>query len=433
MTDAERVRELQRKLSQKAKQDKTFRFFALYDKIYLPYILREAYRRVKANGGSPGVDGMTFRMIEKRGRGFFLTQIHNELRDKTYRPSAVRRKIIPKANGKMRPLGIPTIKDRVVQMACKLVIEPIFEADFEDVSFGFRPARGASDAMRCIKNHLRCGKSIVLDADLSAYFDTIPHDKLLTLVAKRISDGAVIHLLKMWLKAPISEDGRISGGKKNDKGTPQGGVISPLLANIYLHCIDRFVVNPKRGYAQSGIAIVRYADDFVLMGSAIPQNLLDMLKNAFMRMELKLNEEKTRLVDAKRESFNFLGFTIRYDWDPYGRPERYWNIVPSDKSQKKMRGAIDEYLKKHGHASPRDVAKGLNSKLRGWLNYVSIPHVSYPRVAQRDLRYYLFERLHRYYKRKSQRKSKLFRKNAFEVLVEKYGLINPVNHLVRPA
>jgi len=241
MTDDERVRDFQRKLYRKAKQEPEYRFYVLYDKIGHIHFLREAYRRVKTNRGAPGVDGMTFEQIEEEGLNEFLSELQKDLQEKTYKPQPVRRVHIPKANGGTRPLGIPTIRDRVAQMSCKLVIEPIFEADFDDASYGFRPKRSASDAVAAIKEKLKEGKTEVFDADLSKYFDTIPHAKLLKLVAMRISDIHVIHLIKLWLKAPVIEDGKMSGGKKTKVGTPQGGVISPLLANIYLNLVDKLV------------------------------------------------------------------------------------------------------------------------------------------------------------------------------------------------
>lgn len=226
------MRDFQRKIYLKAKQDKKFRFYVLYDKARNEIFLREAYRRVKSNNGAPGVDGVTFEEIEEIGVDILIKEIQEELDKNKYKPKAVLRKYIKKSNGELRPLGIPTIKDRVVQMACKLVIEPIFEADFEQISYGFRPKRSAKGAITEIKQNLTKGKTEVLDADLSQYFDTIPHNKLMKAVSERIIDRKVLSLIKSWLKSPISEDGRISGGKKNNKGTPQGGVISPLLAEL---------------------------------------------------------------------------------------------------------------------------------------------------------------------------------------------------------
>ena len=222
MTDNERVRDLQRKLYRKAKEEESYRFYVLYDKVCIPYVLREAYRRVKANRGAPGVHGVTFKSLEAEGERELLETIRKELVEKSYRPSPVKRVMIPKPNGKMRPLGIPTIKDRVVQMACKMIVEPIFEADFQESSYGFRPKRSAKDAVREIKGHLKAGREQVYDADLSSYFDTIPHGKLLMLIGLRIADRQILHLIKQWLKAPVVEDGKISGGKKNRTGTPQG-------------------------------------------------------------------------------------------------------------------------------------------------------------------------------------------------------------------
>ena len=425
MTDAERVQDFQRKIYLKAKQDRKFRFYVLYDKVRLPHFLREAYRRCKANGGSAGVDGITFTDVEADGVDKFISEIVKELEDKTYRPQAVLRVLIPKENGKTRPLGIPTIKDRVVQMAVKLVIEPIFEADFEENSYGFRPKRSADDAVKEIKQNLQEGKCEVFDADLSAYFDTIPHKELMHLLALRISDSDILHLIKMWLKAPVMENGRPKGGKKNKVGTPQGGVISPLLSNIYLHLLDKAVSRVGGIFQRNGVKMVRYADDFVLMARKIPVECLDYMNGMFRRMKLKLNEEKSRLLCAHEESFDFLGHTFRFSDDIFGRPFKYWNVAPSMKSQKKIRSKIREYLKYNGHNAPRDVADDLNAITRGWINYFSIRGVTYPNMAKRDIRYYLCNRLTRFYKRKSQRKCKLFHQGAFEVLVRKYGLIAP--------
>ena len=423
--DAEKVRDFQRKIYQKAKQEEGFRFYVLYDKVRLPHFLREAYRRVKANGGAAGKDGVTFDDIEEYGVEQYLTEIQEELESKTYKASPVKRVHIPKGKGKTRPLGIPTIKDRIVQQSCKLVIEPIFEADFEESSYGFRPERSAADAIKAIKQLLDSGKSEVLDADLSSYFDTIPHDKLLKVVGQRISDKNILHLLKMWLKAPVWDEEEGGSAKKNKKGTPQGGVISPLLANIYLHLVDRLVNKENSIFHKYGVKIVRFADDFVLIGHEVNKAVLDKLKSVLGRMELVLNGEKTKLVDARKEAFDFLGFTIRYDKDLYGRDRKYLNIVPSKKSQKKVREKIAECLRRNGYAAPQELSDELNKIIRGWSNYFRISGVSYPKKAQRDLRYYLIERLTRYYYQKSQRQSKLCRQGAFDVLVAKYGLIDP--------
>lgn len=428
MSDAERVLSLQSKLYQKAKQDKGYKFYVLYDKVYQKHMMMVAWKAVKAKQGSPGIDGISISDIEDQGVSEYLEKLGEELRTKSYRAQAVKRVMIPKANGGERPLGIPTVKDRIVQTACKQLLEPIFEADFEESSYGFRPERSSADALKAIKGHLKEGKNEVLDADLSKYFDTIPHDKLLIALKERISDPRLLDLIHQWLKAPIYEDGGFKGGKKNKVGTPQGGVISPLLANIYLNLLDRIVNNPKSLFHENGVKIVRYADDFVLMGKEMGEQIKEKLTSLLSRMGLSINAEKTRTVEAKRESFDFLGFTIRYDKDLWDSNKRYWNIIPSRKSEQKMRDKIKAYLDAHGHYRGQQVSEDLNKLLRGWLNYFDIKGVSYPAASKRRLRHYLQERLNRYYNRKSQRKCRLYRQRAFEALVEKYGLIDPTKY-----
>jgi group II intron reverse transcriptase/maturase len=427
--DAERVSILQEKLYQKAKQEREYKFYVLYDKMFIPYMLREAWKRVKSNDGSPGVDGITIEKVEEYGVDTYLKELGEELRKQTYRPEAVKRVMIDKANGGKRPLGIAIVRDRIAQTVCKMILEPIFEADFEDSSYGFRPNRSSKDAITAIKEHLKEGKSEVYDADLSKYFDTIPHDKLQIALKQRIADPRILKLINKWLKVPVYEDGQYTSGKDNQSGTPQGGVISPLLANIYFHLIDRIVNNPRSLFSKHGVRMVRYADDFVLMGRKLPEEVIDKLKSLLHRMGLSLNEGKTRKIDARTESFNFLGFTIRYDKDIKGRDIRYWNIMPSKKSEQKIRDKVKEYLRAHGHYKADDVANGLNSIIRGWLNYFSIAGVSYPAMSKRRLRAYLSTRLYRYYNRKSQRKSRLYRQKAFEVLVTKFGLIDPTKYV----
>jgi len=431
MTTAERVGMLQEKLYCKAKQERDYKFYVLYDKMFIPFMLQEAYKKVKANGGSPGIDGQNFKDVEEYGLEKFLNELGEDLRKRTYKPQAVKRVWIDKANGSKRPLGIPTLRDRVAQAVCKMIIEPIFEADFEECSYGFRPNRSSKDAVKEIKEHLQEGKTDVLDADLSSYFDTIPHDKLMKVLQMRIADKRILHLIGLWLKSPVNEDGQLKGGKKQKVGTPQGGVISPLLANIYMHLVDKLVNNTKNIFYKLGIKIVRYADDFVLMGKAITEKAVEKLRSILTRMGLTLNEQKTRKIQAKETSFNFLGFTIRYDRNKFGLKNKYWNIVPSDKSENKIREKLKEFLRHSGHFNPKEVAKGLNTILRGWLNYFDIPKVSYPAMCKEAIRYYLTESLYRYYNRKSQRRSSLYGTQAFEILVHKYGLINPTKYKVK--
>ncbi len=304
------------------------------------------------------------------------------------------------------------------------------EADFEVSSFGFRPQRSAHDAIESIKTHLKAGKTEVFDADLSGYFDTIPHDKLLRLVSLRVSDSRVLSLLKKFLKTPVSEHGRLTGGKKNKVGTPQGGVISPLLSNIYLHLLDKLV---KTHESFSGIEIVRYADDFVLMGRKLCDSLLSNLRFLLNRMELSLNEDKSKLINACRDSLDFLGFTFRYDRSLYLEGSFYWNILPSDKSMKSLRSKIKYLLRHNLHSCPSLLVRQLNPLLKGWLNYFNIDGVSYMKIPRRKVRIYLRGRLYRYQKRKSQKFSYSYCGNTFQRLLKEENLIDPERYGVTKA
>lgn len=430
MPDAERVLSLQSKLYQKAKQEREYKFYVLYDKMFLSYMLKEAWKQVKSNKGNPGVDGISIDDIEQKGVGKYLEELGEDLRKQTYKPMAVKRVMIDKANGGKRPLGIPTVRDRIAQTICKMILEPIFEADFSENSHGFRPQRSSKGAIASIKSNLQEGKTEIFDADLSCFFDSIPHEKLIKALEERVSDPRMLTLIKKWLKSPIYEDGQYKGGKKNKIGTPQGGVISPLLANIYLNLLDRIVDNTRKLFSLSGCIIVRYADDFVIMGKDISEQVKQKLYELVNRMGLKFNKDKTHVVQANKESFDFLGFTIRYDKDYLGRDKRYWNIIPSRKSEKKLRDKIRTYLKLHGHYAANIVARELNAIMRGWLNYFEIKGISYPAMSKRRLRFYLCNKLNRYYKRKSQRRCRLYGHNAFEALVSKYGLIDPTKYTI---
>lgn len=310
----EKIRNFQRKLYVKSKAEPAFRFYVLYDKICREDILLHAYRLARANAGVPGVDGVSFVQIEDEGQEAWLAGLREELVSKMYRPDPVRRVIIPKPDGGERPLGIPTIRDRVVQTAAKLVLEPIFEADMEDNTYGYRPARGAVDAVRQVHQHICQGYTNVVDADLSGYFDTIPHDDLIKSVARRIVDRQVLRLIKLWLKAPDEEqdgDGtrRMGGGKGNTRGTPQGGVVSPLLANIYM---NRFLKHWRLSECSDafGAHVVAYADDFVILSRNHAREALAWTKAVMTRLGLTLNEVKTSLKDACKERFNFLGYAF---------------------------------------------------------------------------------------------------------------------------
>ena len=311
----EKIRTLQRKLYRKAKAEPAFRFYVLYDKICREDFLRHAYGLARANAGAPGVDGVSFVQIEVQGLEAWLAGLREELVSKVYRPDPVRRVMIPKPNGGgERALGIPTIRDRVVQTAAKLVLEPIFEADFEDNAYGYRPARGAVDAVKEVHRLICRGYTDVVDADLSKYFDSIPHGDLLKSVARRVADGAVLRLIKLWLKAPIEERGgdgtrRMSGGKGNTRGTPQGGVASPMLANIYMNRFLKHWRLTNRGDAFRA-HVVAYADDFVILSRGRAAEAMTWTKAVMMKLGLTLNEAKTSLKDARQERFDFLGYCV---------------------------------------------------------------------------------------------------------------------------
>src|SRR5258705_700101 len=309
------IRTLQRKLYRKAKAEPAFRFYVLYDKIYREDILRHAYGLARADAGATGVDGVSFAQIEEKGLEAWLAGLREDLVSKTYRPDPVRRVRIPKPGGGERPLGIPTIRDRVVQTAAKLVLEPIFEADFEDNAYGYRPARGAVDAVKEVHRLICRGYTDVVDADLSRYFDSISHDALMQSVARRILDRRVLRLIKLWLKVPIEEwddgDGtrRIGGGKSNTRGTPQGGVASPLLANIYMNRFLKYWRLTGCGEAFRA-CVVAYADDFVILSRRCAAEALAWTKAVMTRLGLTLNEAKTSLKNARQERFDFLGYSF---------------------------------------------------------------------------------------------------------------------------
>jgi RNA-directed DNA polymerase len=372
-----KIREFQRKLYTKAKQEPVYRFYLLYDKVCREDILAHAYALAKVNGGAPGVDGEDFAEIEAAGREGWLAELRQELIEERYRPQAVRRVMIPKANGGQRPLGIPTIRDRVAQTAAKLVVEPVLEADLEPSAYGYRPKRSAQDAVRKVHEYLRQGYTEVVDADLSKYFDTIPHAELMQCVARRIVEGRMLHLIKMWLTAPVMEQDEKGNWRNlgsNERGTPQGGVISPLLANLYMNRFLKYWRQQGKG-EQYRAAIVAYADDFVILTKRSPQKrsaeqARDWTQQVMSRIGLTLNEQKTSIRDAWKENFDFLGYTFGQHYSLWtGRP--YLAARPSKKSIQRLSKGVSEMLQRREKRPWREVCQRLNAKLQGWRNYFS--------------------------------------------------------------
>jgi RNA-directed DNA polymerase len=413
------------RLSVKAKNEPKFRFYNLYGHVVETETLKCAWQNVKANKGAAGVDGVTIEDIEQSEGGVdgFIAEIQRELHEKTYRASPVRRKYIEKRNGKLRPLGIPTVKDRVVQNAVLLIVEPIFEADFHDCSYGFRPNRSAQQAVDSIAGEIKAGKSQVYDADLSSYFDTIPHDKLFLALRKRVTDGSVLSLIRQWLKATIVEP---SGVKKNPrgKGTPQGGVISPLLSNIYLHWFETCAMLVAKATNQV-MSIVRYADDFVILArkwaDGFVQRIECELENRF---GLVVNREKTRLLDmgADKSALVFLGYEFRYVRDRrYHTGRKYLEWCPSNKSVKSVCRKIKEETMRRKLLLPvEEVVKRLNLVLDGWGRYFKC---GYPSRRFAKVNEYVRYRLHKFLNRKSQRRYRLKYAETYCGEYQRLGLI----------
>jgi len=431
----DKIRSLQRKLYCKAKAEPAFRFYVLYDKICREDILLHAYKLARSNAGAPGVDGVSFEQIEEGGLEAWLAGLREELVSKTYRPDPVQRVMIPKKGGGERALGIPTIRDRVVQTAAKLVLEPIFEADFEDNAYGYRPARGAADAVKDVHRHLKRGYTDVVDADLSRYFDSIPHDDLLKSVARRVVDGSVLWLIKLWLKAPIEErdgDGkrRIVGGKRNKRGTPQGGVASPLLANIYM---NRFLKHWRRsGCGEEFRAhVVSYADDFVILSRGRAAEALTWTKGVMTKLGLTINETKTSLRNARQERFNFLGYSFgpHHPYNPSARMYLYMSASPSKKSVQQLKTKVRRLLVPKNTDPWPEVRDDLNRRLRGWSSYFNLGS---PVAAFRSVDYYVRERVRGFLARRHKVAGRGNRRFTYDEIHRNRGVLC-LERLPRPA
>lgn len=416
------------KLGHKAKQEPNFRFYALYDRIYRRDTLEAAYAKVRGEKKAAGIDGLTFKSIEAKGDmgvNTFLDEIQTNLQEKTYKPKPVKRIYIPKANGKMRPLGIPCVRDRVVQASVLLILEPIFEADFLDCSFGFRPKKNAHQALEQIRHNLFEGKQAIYDADLSSYFDTIDHELLMEKVQRRITDRSVLKLIRMWLQCPVvEEDKGITSRPK--KGTPQGGVLSPLLANIYLNDFDHAFHDPQQLPMKHAKAkLVRYADDLVVMAKNIGAELEDWIEQQLEKeLKLSINRDKTHVVKvvARGDSLDFLGYTFRYDKDLMGRPRHYLNVFPSSKSVERIKEKVRTRTRSSGKFSLKQTIWELNGILKGWHSYFKY---GYPRKVFRDVNHFTRSRLGIFLKHRSQRRSKPFREGeTLYAGLQRYGLLS---------
>jgi RNA-directed DNA polymerase len=395
---------LRAKLGQKAKLEPKFRFYTLYNHVSRDDVLQEAWRKVKQNGGSAGIDNISIKAIEQSDEGVagFLRKIQDELRSKTYHPQPVKRVYIPKSDGKLRPLGIPTVKDRVVQAALLLIIEPIFEQDFLECSYGFRPEKSCHQAIDAIRQAIARGQEEVYDADLKSYFDTIPHDKLMKALERRIADQHVLKLIRKWLKAPIWEKGKSM--KTNDRGTPQGGIISPLLANLYMHWFDKVFHSSEGPGTTAKATLVRYADDFVILARYMTKGIKSWVENTLeRRFCLKINQEKTKVVHLKepKSKLNFLGFTLRKVKLRRNPKRKFYLIAPSDKSLKRAKERIREHTSsENGYKAIPDIVKGLNRFLMGWGNYFAKGH---PSEAFAEINEYVHNCMYEFLQRRSQR------------------------------
>ena len=421
----ESTQKLRTALQAKAKGQSSFRFYSLYDKVSRKDVLWDAWTRCRINGGVPGIDGQTFADIEKCGVTEWLNGLAEELRTKTYQPQAVRRVSIPKPDGKQRPLGIPTIKDRVIQTAVLIVLEPIFEADLQPEQYAYRAERSALDAVQAVHKLLNQGYTEVVDADLSGYFDTIPHAELMQCVARRVSDKALLHLIKLWLDAPVEEIDRrghvqrTTRNKDEGQGTPQGAPLSPLLANLYMR---RFVLGWKTlGHEQRLQArIVNYADDFVICCRGTAEQAMLTMRDMMARIKLTVNEKKTKLCRVPAETFDFLGDTFGRCYSPKtGRA--YLGTRPSRKKVQKLCESISEQTGRNRTLQDvTEIVDRLNRQLRGWANYFRLGPVS---KAYRAVDHHVTNRLRQWLRAKHQEPSRGTARFPDESLYQTLGLI----------
>jgi RNA-directed DNA polymerase len=420
-----KLKRLQATLYHKAKHEPSYRFYALYDKVWRTDILAHAYALNRQNGRAPGVDGQTFADIEAYGVERWLADLQEEVRTERYHPQPVRRVMIPKASGVgERPLGLPPIRDRVVQAAAKLVLEPIFEAEFDDAAYGYRPGRSAEQAVRKVHEALWQNHSEVIDADVSAYFDTIPHRELLKCVARRVSDRKLLRLIKVWLKAPVEvRDARgrtqLTGGKKAKRGVPPGGVLSPLLSVLYMH---RFIKAFRKAELDRrfGAVLVVYADDFVVLCQRNAHEVLASIRRWFTTMGLELNERKTSVKQARHEAFDFLGYTFTMLYS-HKTGVRYPGATPSKKAIQRLKHDLRGWVTRTNPRPTDEMVATLNRKLRGWANYFRYGSVQ--RVRQ-NLESFVYQRMRGFLRRRHQVQTRASRRFSQRYVFRELGVVS---------
>jgi group II intron reverse transcriptase/maturase len=417
LTNIEKIQEFQRKLYEKAKANPKYKFYSLYDKTYRMDILEEAYHKAKTNGGTCGVDGETFEEIETNGRTEYIAVLQRELKEEQYKPKPVKRVYIPKADGKKRPLGIPTVRDRIVQTAFLIILEPIFESDFSETSFGFRPKKSAHGAIREIYKYLNWGCEEIYDVDLEKYFDRVEHWKLMNLLAQRISDGKILNVIKQWLSSGyVEEDQR----RQSKRGTPQGGVISPLLANVYLNPVDKaFERNGIKNISKGSIHIVRYADDMIILAQKNLDKGIDLLEHYIKRLGLSINKEKTRKLNLNEDKkVEFVGFQFHKVTNKKNK-NRLILVSPSPNSQKRCREKIRKLISHKTSLKVQDQIENVNRFLLGWTNYFRLGNSS---TALKQICHYVNKRVRHLIQRQRGRSGYGWNKITSEELYVRLGL-----------